>query len=55
MSEVESFPEDQIINWSAMARKYNILQENGGQILKTVAEKRGIDVSRLDKRDNSVQ
>lgn len=55
MSELESFPEDQIINWSAMARKYSIPQKNGGQILKTVAEKRGIDVSRLDKRDNSVQ
>ena len=55
MLELESFPNDQIINWSAMARKYNIPQKNGGQILKTVAEKRGIDVSRLDKRDNSVQ
>ena len=50
MSELESFPHDQIINWSAMARKYNIPQTNGGQILKTVAEKRHIDVSRLDKR-----
>jgi hypothetical protein len=44
MSELESFPEDQIINWSAMARKYNIPQKNGGQILKAVAEKRGVDV-----------
>ena len=29
--------------------------KNGGQILKAVAEKRSIDVSRLDRRDNSVQ
>ena len=53
MSELEYFPDDQIINWSAMARKYNIPQKNAGQILKTVAEKRDIDVSRLDKRQYS--
>ena len=27
MSELESFPEDKIINWSAMARKYTIPQK----------------------------
>ena len=53
--ELETFPEDQTINWSKMARKYSIPQNNGGQVLKEVAKRKGIDVSRLDRRDNTTQ
>ena len=48
IDELQSLPEGETINWSAIARKYNATQKNGGQILKGIAEKRGIDVSKLD-------
>ena len=53
MEELENFPEDSTINWSAMARKYEIPQKNGGQILKETAQKHNIDVSKLDHRQNT--
>lgn len=53
MEELENFPEDSIIYWSAMARKYEIPQKNGGQILKETAQKHNIDVSKLDHRQNT--
>ena len=53
MEELENFPEDRIIYWSAMARKYEIPQKNGGQILKETAQKHNIDVSKLDHRQNT--
>ena len=53
MEELENFPEDSIINWSAMARKYEIPQKNGGQILKEIAQKHNIDVAKLDRRQNT--
>ena len=34
MTELENFPPNEKINWSAMARKYEIPQKNGGQVLK---------------------
>ena len=52
MLELESYPHDIILDWSEMARKCNITQKNGGQVLTETAKKRGIDVSRLDRRDN---
>lgn len=53
--ELQSFPEDETINWSKMARKYSIPQKNGGQVLKEVAKRRGIDVDKLDNRGNCTQ
>ena len=53
--ELQSFPEDETINWSQMARKYSIPQKNGGQVLKEVAKQRGIDVDKLDNRGDCTQ
>jgi len=50
---LKTFPEDSIINWSAMARKYEIPQKNGGHILKETAQKHNINVSKLDHRQNT--
>ena len=50
MEELRNLPNGEKINWSAMARKYNIQQKNGGQILKELAEEKGIDVSKLDQQ-----
>ncbi len=49
MDELRSLPDGERVNWSALARKYNIPQKNGGQILKELTESRGIDVSNLDQ------
>ena len=51
----QTFPQSETINWSKMARKYSIPHKNGGQVLKQVANRRGIDVSRLDNRGNCTQ
>lgn len=53
--ELQSFPEDETINWSQMARKYSIPQKNGGQVLKEVAKRRGIDFDKLDNRGDCTQ
>lgn len=54
MEELENFPKCEIMNWSAMARKYGISNGNGAQVLKEAAEKQGIEVNKLDGRDNSL-
>jgi len=41
------WPQDQGINWSEVARKHNVPERNGGQIVKTIAEKCGVDVSQV--------
>ena len=50
MDEIRNLPDGERINWSALARKYNVPQKNGGQILKQLAEHRGIDMSNLDQK-----
>ena len=51
--ELQAFSQGETINWSRMARKYSMPHKNnGGQVLKEVAKRRGIDVSRLDNRGN---
>ena len=35
--ELRNLPDGERISWIAMARKYNIPQKNGGQILKQLA------------------
>ena len=45
VSELENFPPNQKINWSATARKYNISRKNAGQILKEMAKKHKINAT----------
>ena len=45
--------EEEVINWTAMARRYQIPHKNGGQVLKETAQKHGIDVGKLDHRPNT--
>lgn len=42
METLKSFPENKKINWSDRARKFNVPQKNGGQVLKETAQKDGI-------------
>ena len=55
MSELENFPANEKINWSALARQYNIPGKNAGQVLKEMANKHGIDTTRLDQRSNATR
>ena len=41
------------INWSSMARQFNIPQKNGGQVLKEMAQKHGIDTALLEHSRNT--
>ena len=50
MDELINLPDGDRLNWSALARKYHVPQKNGGQILKEIAEERGIDVRALDQQ-----
>ena len=47
---LENFPENENINWSELARKLNIPLKNGGQVLKDIATKNGIDTNRLEQK-----
>lgn len=53
IEELENFPKDEVINWTAMARRYQIPHKNGGQVPKETAQKHGIDVGKLDHRPNT--
>ena len=53
MRELENFPPNEKINWTAMARQHNILSKNAGQVLKETAKKHGIDTSRLEHKMDS--
>ena len=48
VSELESFPSTTKVNWSEMARKYNIPGKNAGQVLKETAKNHGIDTFSLE-------
>ena len=50
MRELQNFPPNTKINWSAMARQYNIPHTNAGQVLKEMAIKHGIDTSQLENK-----
>ena len=47
VKEMREWPQDQGVNWSEVARKHNLPGKNGGQIMKTIAEKCGVDVSQF--------
>ena len=53
MAELENFPHGEKINWSAMAKKYEIPQKNAGQVLKETASKHGIEVSQFNNIRNT--
>jgi len=44
---MREWPQDQGVNSSEVARKHNVPGKNGGQIMKTIAEKCGVDVSQF--------
>ena len=54
IESLKDFPEKETINWTATAKKHGATQSNAGQILKEAAIKRGIDVQKLEhKEENS--
>ena len=53
MRELENFPPNEKINWTAMASQHNVPSKNAGQVLKETAKKHGIDTSRLEHKMDS--
>ena len=47
VKEVQMWPESQQMNWSEIARCHNVPGRNGGQIVKTIVQENGVDVSRF--------
>ncbi len=50
METLQKFPKTEKINWSSMARRFNIQQTNAGLVLKEVAQKHGIDTKALEQK-----
>ena len=50
LDKLKDWPEGIIINWSEIAREFNIPGSNGGQIVKEFASENDISVLDLDKR-----
>lgn len=50
LMQLKNWPQEQIINWSALSREFNIAGRNNGQVVKEFAVKNGIDVFMLDHR-----
>ena len=48
IQQLENWPTEEKINWSDVARKVGITQANGGQIVKEIAQKHGINTARLE-------
>ena len=57
--EVERFPDDMHVNWSELARQYNIkntkgeLAKNGGQIAQEWLKSEGVNTTRFNKRKHN--
>lgn len=47
LEKLSQWPEDEVVNWTKLARQCNIEGSNKGQIAKVIAEKNGIPASRL--------
>lgn len=58
--EVENYPDEMVVNWSDLARKYNIentqgeIAKNGGQIAKEWLKSVGVDVNRFKRRHDGI-
>ena len=56
--EVESYPDDMVVNRSDLTRRYNIkstkgeIAKNGGQIAQTWLKSEGIDTTRFKRKHN---
>ena len=54
--EVESYPDGMVVNWSHLARQYNIkntkgeLAKNGDQIVQKWLKSEGIDTTRFKRK-----
>ena len=49
MTELTNWDTATKLNWSALARKYNVFGCNGGQVLKEYAQSHGVDTYQLDR------
>lgn len=55
LTMLKNWPKGEIINWSAVARQYNVPGKNKGQVVKEFANENGVDVFKLDNRPSSTR
>ena len=48
--EVKSYEDERMVNWSELARKYDVNKANGGQIIKDWLNREGVDVNRFKRK-----
>ena len=53
LQDLRNFPTNTKINWSKFAREHGISNKNGGQIVKELAANDGIEVLKLECKENS--
>ena len=51
---LQTFPEEETINWTRVARQFGGVKGNAGQVLREVAAKHGIDIQKLDHKAPSL-
>ena len=54
VESLRNFPEEEIVNWTGVARRCGGTTGNSGQVLKEVAMKCGIDIQKLEHKDPSL-
>ena len=52
LCEASAWSTNEDVNWSALARKYGLLQTNGGQILKEFLQKKNVAAAFTNQRPN---
>ena len=55
LTKLNNWPQGEIINWSAVARQYNVPGKNKGQVVKEFAKENGVDVFKLDNRASNTR
>ena len=55
LTKLNNWPQGEIINWSAVARQYNVPGKNKGQVVKEFAKENGVDVFKLDNRPSNTR
>ena len=48
--EVKSYEDERMVNWSELARKYDVNKANGGQIIKDWLNREGVDVNQFKRK-----
>ncbi len=55
LDRLQNWPTGQMVNWSELAREFNVPGKNKGQVVKEFAIESGVDVFQLDQRPSGTR